>query len=69
MREYNFFSTFKVTLKIHFLSESTSVKITKFNFKSTGDNFKIPAFLFFNGFVKNDPKMTFLHLLRTVVIL
>jgi hypothetical protein len=29
MREHNFFWSFKMTLNIHFLSESTSVKVLK----------------------------------------
>jgi hypothetical protein len=43
MRENIFLSSFKLTLKIHFLSESRSVKIL---FKSIGDNFKNAAYLF-----------------------
>jgi hypothetical protein len=55
MREYNFFTSFKMTLKIHFLSKSRSAKIlssTKFNFKSIGDNFKFAAFLFYEVYAK-----------------
>jgi hypothetical protein len=42
MREYNFFSSFKITLKIHFSSESRSVKILyqKFSYKSIGNNLR-----------------------------
>jgi hypothetical protein len=50
MRENKFFSPFlKMTLKIHFLSESRSLKIyeTKFNFKSIDDYFKIATFFIF----------------------
>jgi hypothetical protein len=43
MRENNSFLSLKMTLKIHFLSESRSVK-KKFNFKSIGDNYKIAAY-------------------------
>jgi hypothetical protein len=68
MGEIHFISSFKKTLKIHFLSESRSVKFykTKLNFKSIDDNFKIPAFLFFNRFVKNAQINDFLHLLRII---
>jgi hypothetical protein len=61
MREQNFFSSFKMRLKIHFLSKSRSVKIngTKFNFKSIGDNLKIATFLIFNRFVKKVKKNEF----------
>jgi hypothetical protein len=45
-----FFSSFKMALKVYFLSESRSEKFykTKFNFKSIDNNFKIDANLFYD---------------------
>jgi hypothetical protein len=54
MRENSCFSSFKMTLKIHFLSLSRSEKFyrTIFNFKSIGGNFKLTAFLFYEVYAK-----------------
>jgi hypothetical protein len=66
--ENNFFSSFKVTLKILFfgIKICKNFMAKKLEFKSIGDNFKIANFLFFNGFVKNTKKMTFLQISRLI---
>jgi hypothetical protein len=69
MREYNFFSSFKMTLKNQFLSELRSVK--NFIAKNFISNrlviiFRFAAFLFFNRIVKNAQKIAFLQLSRKI---